>query len=168
DERRTLAEAGRGGGAAGTLGDVLVDLAILVGAGAEALDRGHDHARIGLVDVAPGQPHAVERAGSEILHQHVAVLDQPVEDFLTLGVFGVAGDRALVAVEHGEIEAAGAFASAQVAARDAADAGAPALDPAGAHIGEQLRAGRARLYMREIENAHAVERLAGLAVGLGR
>src|SRR5262249_15505185 len=51
DERRTLAEAGGGGGAARALRDVLVDLAILVGAGAEALDRRHDHARVGLVDV---------------------------------------------------------------------------------------------------------------------
>src|SRR5262249_28914031 len=77
DQRRPLAKAGGGGRAAGALGDVLVDLAILVRPGAEALDRGHDHARIGLVDVLPGQSHPVERAGGEILHQHVAVLDQP-------------------------------------------------------------------------------------------
>src|SRR5215510_7225713 len=167
DERRTLAEAGRGGGAAGTLGDVLVDLAILVGAGAEALDRGHDHARIGLVDVLPGQPHAVERAGREILHQHVAVLDQPIEDLLALGMLGVDGDRTLVAVEHGEIEAVGAFDVAQLATRDIAHAGPLDLDHVGAHIGEQLRAGRARLHVGEIEDAHAVERLAGLAVWFG-
>src|SRR5262249_42937743 len=111
DERRALPEAGGGGGAARALGDVLVDLAILVRAGAEALDRGHDHARIGLVDVLPGQPHAVERAGREILHQHVAVLDQPIEDFLALGMVGVDGDRTLAAVEHGEIEAVGALTS---------------------------------------------------------
>src|SRR6516165_3470683 len=167
DERRAVAEPGGGGGAARALGDVLVDLAVLIGAGAEALDRGHDHARIGLVDVLPGQPHAVERAGGEILHQHVAVLDQPVEDFLARGMLGVDRDRALAAVEHGEIEAVGAFDVAQLAARDVADAGALDLDHVGAHIGEQLRAGRTRLHMREIEDAHAVERLAGLAPGLG-
>src|SRR5262244_2361011 len=167
DERRTLAEAGGGGGAARALRDVLVDLAILVGAGAEALDRGHDHARIGLVDVLPGQPHAVERAGREILHQHVAMLDQPIEDFLALGMLGVDGDRTLVAVEHGEIEAVGAFDVAQLATRDIAHAGPLDLDHVGAHIGEQLRAGRARLHVGEIEDAHAVERLAGLAVWFG-
>src|SRR6516225_3599847 len=167
DERRAVAESSGGGGAARALGDVLVDLAILVGAGAEALDRGHDHARIGLVDVLPGQPHAVERAGREILHQHVAVLDQPIKDFLALGMLGVDGDRALVAVEHGEIEAVGAFDVAQLAAGDVTHAGPFDLDHVGAHIGEQLRAGRARLHVGEIENAHAVERLAGLAPGLG-
>ena len=166
DERRAVAEAGRGGGAARALGDVLVDLAILVGAGAEALDRGHDHARIGLVDVLPGQPHAVERAGREILHQHVAVLDQPIKDFLALGMLGVDGDRALAAVEHGEIEAVGAFDVAQLAARDVADAGPLDLDHVGAHIGEELCAGRARLHMGKVEDLHTVERLAGLAPGL--
>src|SRR5215468_9959810 len=165
DERRTLAEAGGGGGAARALRDILVDLAVLVGAGAEALDRGHDHARIGLVNVLPGQAHAVERAGREILHQHVAVLDQPIEDLLALGMLGVDGDRALAAVEHGEIEAVGAFDVAQLAARDVADAGPLDLDHVGAHISEQLRAGRARLHVGEIEDAHAVERLAGFAPG---
>ena len=168
DERRAVAKAGGGGGTAGALRDVLVDLAILVRPRAEALDRGDDHARIGLVDVLPGQAHAVERAGCEILHQHVAALDQPFEHFLALGMLGVDGDRALVAVEHREIEAVGALHVAQLTARDVADAGPLDLDHVGAHIREQLRAGRARLHMREIENAHALERLAGLAVRLGR
>ena len=89
DQRRTLAEAGRRGGAARALRDVLVDLAVLVRTGAEALHRRDDHARVGLVDVLPGQAHAIERAGREILDQHVAVLDQPLEDFLALGVLAV-------------------------------------------------------------------------------
>ena len=168
DERRAFAEAGGRGRAAGALRDVLVDLAVLVGAGAEALDRGHDHARVELVDVLPGEPHAVERAGREVLHQHVAVLDQALEDFLALGMLGVDGDRALVAVEHGEIEAVGALHVAQLAARDVADAGPLDLDAVGAHVAQELRAGRARLHVGEVEDAHAVERLAGLAVGLGR
>ena len=60
--------------AARALGDVLVDLAVLVGAGAEALDRGIDHARVELLDALPGEPHAIERAGREVLDQHVAFL----------------------------------------------------------------------------------------------
>src|SRR6185503_11548852 len=103
DERRTLAEAGGRGRAAGALRDVLVDLAVLVWAGAKTLHRGDDHARIELVDVLPGQPHAVERAGREILNQHVAILDQAIEDLAALRVLGVDRDRALVAVEHREI-----------------------------------------------------------------
>ena len=104
DQRRAVAEAGGRGRAAGALRDVLVDLAVLVWPGAEALDRGDDHARIELVDVLPGEAHAVERAGREILHQHVALLDQRVEDALALRVLGVDRDRALVVVEHREVE----------------------------------------------------------------
>ncbi len=165
-ERRAVAEAGGRGRAAGALRDVLVDLAVLVGTGAEALDRGDDHARVGLVDVLPGQPHAVERAGREILHQHVAGLDQLVEHALALRVLGVDRDRALVVVEHGEVERVGVGHVAQLAARDVADAGALDLDHVGAEPGEQLRAGRARLHVGEVEDAHACERLTVHPVGL--
>ena len=74
---------------------------------------------------------------------------------LPLRMLGVDGDRALVVVEHGEIQPVGVHV-AQLAARDVADAGTLDLDDVGAHPGEQLRAGRARLHMGEIENAHAV------------
>ena len=168
DQRRAVAEAGGGGGAAGALRDVLVDLAVLVGTGAEALHRRDDHARVGLVDVLPGQAHAVERAGREILDQHVAMLDQPLEDFLALGMLGIDGDRALVGVEHREIEAVLPLHVAQLAARDVADAGPLHLDAVRAHVAEQLRAGRTRLHVGEVEHLHAVERLAGLAPGLAR
>ena len=149
--------------AASALRDVLVDLAVLVGAGAEALDRRDDHARIELVDVLPGEAHAVERAGRKVLHQHVAVPDQALDDLLALRVLAVDGDRALVAVEHREIEAVGAFHVAQLPARDVADAGPLDLDHVGAHVAEELRAGRSRLHVGEVEDLHAVERLAGLA-----
>ena len=101
--------------------------------------------------------------GREILHQHVAILDQPIEDFLALGMFAVDRDRALAAVEHGEIEAVGALHVAQLAAGDVADARPFHLDHVGAHIGEQLRAGRPRLHVGEVEDFHAVERPARLA-----
>ena len=94
-------------------------------------------------------------------------LDQPIEDFLALGMLGVDGDRALRAVEHGEIEAVGALHVAQLAARDVADARPFDLDHVGAHIGEKLRAGRPRLHVGEVENLDAVERPARLAPRLG-
>ena len=167
-QRRSLAEAGGRSGAARALRDVLVDLAVLVGAGAEALDRRDDHARVGLVDVLPGQPHAVERAGREILHQHVAMLDQPLEDFLALGMLRVDRDRALVAIEHREVERVLALYVTELTSCDVADAGPLDLDAVGAHVAEELRAGRARLHVREVEDLHAVERLAGLPERLGR
>ncbi len=162
-QRRSVAEAGGRSRSAGALRDILVDLAVLVRSGPKALHRGDDHARIELVDVLEGEPHAVERARREILHQHVAFLHQPIEDFLALRVFAVDRDRALRAIEHGEIETVGAFHVAQLAARDVADARPFHLDHVGAHEGEKLGAGRPRLHMREVEDTHAVERPARLS-----
>ena len=71
DGWRPVVEAGGAGAAAGALRDVLVDLAVLVGAGAEALDRGVDDAGVDLLDALPGEAHAVEGAGREVLGQHV-------------------------------------------------------------------------------------------------
>ena len=98
----------------------------------------------------------VERAGREVLDQHVAGLDQAVENLLALGVLGVQRDRALVVVQHREIEAVHVRDVAQLAARDVAFAGALDLDHVGAEPGEQLRACRTRLHVREIENPNPV------------
>ena len=161
-QRRSVAKAGGRRRAAGALGDIFVDLAVLVRPRPETLHRGDDHARIELVDVLEGQPHAVERAGREILNQHVAFPHQTVEDFLALGMLAVDGDRALRAVEHREIKTVGAFDVAQLAAGDVARARPLHLDHVGAHEGEKLGAGRSGLHVGEIENAHAVERPARL------
>src|SRR5581483_11561402 len=168
DELRPLAETRRRGGAAGALRDVLIDLAVLVWAGAEALHRGDDHARVQLMDVVPSEPHAIERAGCKVLDEHITGLDQRVEDALALRMLAVDGDRALVVVEHREVERVSTLHVDELAARDVADARALDLDHIGAEPGEQLRAGRTRLHMREVENLHAGERLAVLAPGLGR
>src|SRR5438045_2044375 len=80
-------------------------------------------------------------------------------------MLGIDGDRTLVAVQHGEVEAVRALHVAQLGARDVADAGAFDLDAVRAHIGQELRAGWSRLHMREVEDLHAVERLAGLSPG---
>ncbi len=167
DERRPVAEACRRRRAAGALRDVLVDLAVLVRARPKTFDRGDDHARIELVDVLPGEPHAVERARREILDQHVALLDQAIENGFALGMFGIDGDRTLRAVEHREIEAVGAFHVAQLAARDVADAWPFNFDDIGAHVSKELGAGRPRLHMREVEDFHAFERPARLAPRFG-
>ena len=80
---------------------------------------------------------------------------------LPFGMLGIDGDRALVAVEHGEVERVGALDVAQLAAGDVADARPLDLDAVGAHVAEQLRAGRPRLHVGEVEHLDAVERLAG-------
>ena len=156
DQRRAVVEAGRRRRAAGTLRDVLVDLAVFVRPGAEALDRRDDHARVELVDALPGEAHAVERARSEVLHEHIALLDQRFEDRLAFRILGVDRDRALVRVEHREVQAVHARNVAQLAARDVPLAGAFDLDDVGSQPREQLRARRTRLNVREVENANAV------------
>ena len=157
-QRRPVAKAGRRRRAAGALGDILVDLAVFVGPRPKTLYRSDDHPRIEFVNMVEGKPHAVERAGREILDQHVALLDQPIEDFLALGVFAVDRDRPLAAIEHGEIKAVGTLHVAELAARDVAAAGPFHLDHVSAHIGQKLRAGRSRLHVRKVEDAHAVQR----------
>src|SRR6266404_8933133 len=157
DQRQPVAKTGGRCRAAGALGDVLVDLAVLVGAGTKTLDRGHDHFRIDALDLLPGKSHAIEHAGTEIFHQHVAFLHQRGEDFLALGVLGVERDRALVVVEHGEIQAVDIRLVLQLTARDIANPGALDLDHVGAEPCQQLRASRSRLDVCEIENANALE-----------
>ncbi len=155
-QRRSVVETRRRCRSAGALRDVLVHLAVLVGAGPEALDRGHDHARIERLDVLPGKAHAIERARGEVLDQHIAVLDQRFEHGLALRVLGVDRDRALVVVEHREIQAVDAGNVAQLPARDVTFAGTFHLDDVGAEPRQQLRAGRSRLHVSEIQNLDAV------------
>ena len=71
----------------------------------EAFDRRDDHARVELLNVLPSDAHAVERAWCKVLNQYVATFDQGVEDLFALGFFGVKRNRALVVVEHREIQA---------------------------------------------------------------
>ena len=160
DERRAVVEARRRRRAAGALGDVLVDLAVGVLAGAEALHRRDDHARVERVDVLPGEAHAVQRAGGEILDEDVTRLDEPVDDLLALRVLRVDGDRALVVIQHREVEAVGVGHVAQLAARRVTLARLLDLDHVGAEPGQQLRAGRTGLHVGEVEDAYAIKCLA--------
>ena len=87
---------------------------------------------------------------------------------LPCGCFEFDRDRALVVIEHGEVERVRALHIHQLTAGDIADAGALDLDHVGAEPCQQLGTSRTRLHMGEIENADTVERLAGLAEWLFR
>ena len=63
-------------------------------------------------------------------------------------------------IEHREIEAVDAGDVAQLPARDVAFTGPLDLDDVGAKPCQQLRAGRTRLHVREVENANAIKCLA--------
>ena len=155
-QRRPVVETRGRGGAARTLGDVLVHLAFLVGTRPETLHRSDDHARIELLNPLPGEAHAIEGAGREILHQHIAVLHQLLEHLFAAFALGIERHRPLVVIQHGEIQAVHVRNVAQLLARDVARAGPLDLDHVGAEPRQQLRAGGPRLHMREIENADAV------------
>jgi hypothetical protein len=153
-------EAGGGRGAAGALGHVLVDLQVLVVVAVrEALHRGEDHARVEFLDAGPGEAHAVERAGAEILDHDVGLLDQVLEDFLAFGGLGVQRQRTLVRVEHGEVERVRALDVAELRTGHVAGAGALDLDDVCAEPGKELRAGGTRLDVREVDNFDPFKRL---------
>jgi hypothetical protein len=159
DEWQAVAEAGGGSCAAGALRDVLIDLAVLIGTRTKPLDRGDDHLWVDLLNLFEREAHAVEHAGSEVLDENIALFHQRGEHFLALRVLGVEGDRALVVVQHGEIQAVHIRHVLQLAAGDVANAGPFDLDHIGAKPCQQLRAGRARLNVGEVQNANAFERL---------
>ena len=82
--------AGGGGCAAGALGHVFVDLQVfVVVAVAEALDRSQDHLGVEFLNALPGKAHAVQRAGAEVLDQHIAFLDEFFQNGLAFRLFGV-------------------------------------------------------------------------------
>jgi hypothetical protein len=86
---------------------------------------------------------AIECTGRKVLDQHVAVLHQPLEHRLAARALTVERDRALVVVQHREIQAVHVRNVLQLPARDVTRAGFLHLDHVGTEPGEQLRAGRA-------------------------
>ena len=158
DKRCAVRHAGGAHRAAHRLRDVFIGLEIRVrAAGAEALDRTHHDARVDLVNFFPGEAEAIEHAGAEVFHHDVALLQQVDEHFLALRRFHVHRDRALVAIEHGEIQRIRTGHIAQLAARGIA-LGRLELDHISTHPGQQLRAGRAGLDVSHVENSYVFKR----------
>ena len=104
----------------------------------------------------PGDAHAIQGTRSKVLNQHVALLDEPVQDLFAFQRLGVQRDRALVVIQHGEIQAVHAGDVAQLPTSRVAFAGALHLDDVGAEPGQQLGACGARLDVGEIKDADSV------------
>src|SRR5215472_8062033 len=109
NNRETIDLTGSRGRSARALSDILIDLAILKRARPESLDRSVDHARIDLLNLFPGKAHAIDRAGSVVFDHDVAPLDELSKDFLARFGFGVQRQASLVAVQHREVKAVGAW-----------------------------------------------------------
>ena len=73
------------------------------------------------------------------------------------GCLGVEGERALVGVQHGEVERVGIRDVAELGAGDVAGAGTLDLDHVGAEPGEKLRACGACLHVGEVDDLDAFE-----------
>ena len=157
DHRQPVTITGGRGRAASALRDILVDLAVLILARPEPLDRGHDHARIDLLDPLPAETHPVQCAGGEILDQHIAFLDQPGQHLLASLGLRVQLDRALVVVQHGEIQAVSPRHIDQLLARCIANPRPLDLDHIRAEPRQKLGAGRTRLNMGKVKNLDAFE-----------
>jgi len=107
--------------------------------------------------VLPGKAHAVERAGAEVLDHHVGHLDQLLKNLLAFARLGVERQRALVAVELGEVQRIDIRNVAKLAARHVTRAGAFDLDHVGAEPRQHLGTGRAGLDVGEVDDLDVVE-----------
>src|SRR4051794_40384504 len=158
-DRRAVLEPGGAHRAAGRLGDVLVRLGVLERARAEALQRRVDQARVELVQVLPREPEPVHDARPEVLDHDVGSVDELAEDLLALVGLHVEGEAPLVAVEHREVQRVHVRQIAELAAGDVTAAGLLDLDDVGSHPREELRADRAGLHVRHVDDADALEGL---------
>src|SRR5665811_2178015 len=145
DQRRAIVKTGGRRRTTSALRDVLVNLAVLVRPRAKTLDRRHYHARIQLLDTFPGEAHAIQRTGGEILDQYIALLDQRIENFLALRILGIKRDRTLVVVQHGEVQTVHIGDVAQLAACGIAFAGAFNFYDVRTHPSQKLGTRRPRL-----------------------
>ncbi len=125
---------------------------------AEALDLAIDDAGVDLLQHVIAEAEPLDRAGGEVLGEHVGLLDQLLDELDALRGLEVDRRRLLVGVEDLEIERIGVVrvgcgdAPAGVAALRVLD-----LDDLGPEPGQRLGAGRPRLELGQIDNPNAFQ-----------
>ena len=138
----------------------------------ESRDRAIHEARMRRVQRVEVEPHLGERARAEILDQHIAFRDEPVENRAPVGLLEIQRDAFFVSIDAQEIGALALVRGVPIARtlRDGVQEGrSPGarvialarlldLDDASAHVGQQHRAVRAGEHARQIEHRDAVER----------
>ncbi len=166
DQRRAAGFAGDAHRAGGRLRHRLeAFVAAVRPVGAEALDRGKDRPRIELLDRVVAEPEPVHDTGAEVLGHDIGLLDQTAGNLLALRALQIDDGAALVAVEQQEKEAVDIrIVAVPQPARPVAALRVLDLDHIGAEPGQHLGAGRARLVVREIDDANAFECLAHLVL----
>ena len=123
---------------------------------AEGRDRAIDELGLLGPERLPAKTQAIHDAGTVVLDHDVGGQDQPARRRLVRGVLEVEHDRALVAVERGEVLAE-ARADRRPLAQHVA-LGRLDLDDLGAHVGQQQAAERSRRDLAEFDDLHACKR----------
>src|SRR6476620_7825199 len=123
--------------------------------GTETLDGCEDEPRIDLLQVFPAEAQPVQCAGPEVLDQHIGLRDDLPEQRLGFVALQVQRQAALVGIEREEEELVVVLRPCDVAAFRFLE-----LDHLGAQKSEHLRAGRACLVMRHVDDTDSFEGLA--------
>jgi hypothetical protein len=129
---------------------------------AEAGDAQHNQPRIGGEQRVGVEAPALQRAGAEVLHQHVEVFDQLQEQRAPLGLAHVQRDAALAAVADLPVQRH-AFLHRRQRAQRVAAVWQLQLHDLGAVVGAQRGRERRREHGGHVEDADARER-----AGMGR
>src|SRR2546430_4132207 len=124
----------------------------------EPADVAQDRARIDPAHAFVGKAEARERAGTEVLDDDVAFLDEPLEHALAVRILEVDGHAALVAIDREVVRGDPLDAGRRPLTCLVTRPGHLDLDHVRAVIAEHERAVRPRQRAREIEDAYAVER----------
>ena len=130
----------------------------LPGAGlAESRERGEYHRRVDAVDLLPGKPELVQRAGPEVLHDDVALANQIAQKLLAALVLQVERETFLVAVNRDEVRANPVQKGWPPAPGVVPALGMFDLDDLRAHIAQHHGAIRACENSRQVDYANAFE-----------
>ena len=108
--------------------------------------------------LVPAQTPGFERAGLEVLDQHVGLGGQPAHQGLALGLAQVGADRALVARRHLPPDR-GALAQQPPLAQRIAAFGRFDLDDVGAEVGQRLGGEGAGDQLAELDHLEALQGL---------
>ena len=139
------------------LGDILIDLTVLIGTRPKTLNRGINHPWVYLLNPLPRETHPIQCTGGKVLHHHITVLNQLYENFLPLVRLGVEGDAAFIAIQHREVEAIDIRNILQLPTRRITNTRAFNFQNIGTKPSQQLCTGRTRLDMRHVQNFYAFQ-----------
>ena len=125
-------------------------------------DPHQDDSPIALTQGVKAQTPALQRAGAEVLHDDVGLVDELKEQLAAAFGTQVEGDGLLVAGVHGPEEVVPVEFGLSPGAQRIGFAGQLDLDDLGAHVAEQSPGERPGDQRAELQNPDAVQRTSGV------